>query len=94
MACDDVILAIDDDPFADRTIGICNLKRRRLERARAKVITRAAALHGLLRLARDTGSDPLLISGIEDQVASLEAGGSPYAGAVRAVGRDPAAFGV
>ena len=81
-----------DDDMALETIRICHLRRRRLRDNRARNIIRVCKLIRTIQLARDTGDGE-----VEQQLTQLleeefTASSSEYAGAARAVERDPEAF--
>lgn len=80
-----------DDRFAVETIRVCHLRRRRLRDERARVIIRTCKLISTMRLARETDNleiEQALSMLLEEFTASF----SVYAGAARAVKRNPDAF--
>jgi len=81
----------EHDLRATETIRICHLKRRRLRVARAKTINRVSKMMGFLRLAREKGNS-LAEESMLDLISDCVAPDALYAGAARAVQRDPDAF--
>jgi len=80
-----------DDRLAVETIRICHLRRRRLRDDRARTIIRVCKLIRTIRLAREVESSEVeqeLISLLDDFTAPS----SIYAGAARAVKKNPQAF--
>lgn len=79
------------DRFAEETIRICHLRRRRLRDDRARTIIRVCKLLQTIQVAHDTNNKK-----IEKELNQLldyfTAPFSVYAGAARAVKQDPEAF--
>lgn len=86
------ISAIDDDPFAEETIRICHLTRRRLRKRRSIVVRRMVRIVRSLERARSLG-DPGLVQELDDLLTESTADSAHYAAVARAVVRDPVAFG-
>ena len=83
--------AESNDGFAEETIRICHLRRRRLRDDRARTILRVCKLIRTIQVARDSNNKEIekeLNLLLDDFTAPF----SVYAGAARAVKRDPEAF--
>ena len=86
--------ATADDQHAKATIHVCNLKRRRLARARKVVIARMVELLKLEATLAGQAVPPAARQILDAMHEQLCGDAAPYAAAARAVRRDPTAFGV
>lgn len=81
----------ENDLRATETIRICHLRRRRLRDDRARTVMWVSKAMRNLRLAREAG-ETMAEQFMEEMIADCVAADALYAGAARAVKRDPDAF--
>lgn len=91
---DGQIVAVQDDRQGATSIQVFNLKRRRLRDARREIIAAAVFVLKAIRRHETEGHQDAASDFREYLKSFLLADHRPYAGAARAVVRDPDAFGV